>query len=250
MAWSLAFWSLAHVVLQSSAAFWRCSLFTMGSKFRELSTSPSDSAKSWRSVRWSMLGFRLCALGLSSEVRAATGPCAYTRSPDGGALVLPASFWSGAVCPGAVRAAAGPCVTQGLANGGALLMPGTGAEHLAGGQPPIGRALHDFGCPDELVSFLPDSGSTSASFGRRRPGTRVARVWSALANPHFGLTREQHHITRSEFASCITSKRWSGSGQEDSKRWGSCNFKLLRIGNKFAAAAPEATCCQQLFFAQ
>ena len=65
--------------------------------------------------------------------------------------MLPASLWSGAVCPGAVRAAAGPCVTQGLANDGALPMPGTGAEHqLAGGQP-FGRALHDFGLGFLLV---------------------------------------------------------------------------------------------------
>ena len=172
MAWSRAFRSLAHVVLHSSAAFWRCSLFTIGSKFRELSTSPSDSAKSWRSVRWSILGFRLCALGLSSEVRAATGPCAYTRSPDGGALLILASWLAALEMSGAVRAAAGPCVTQGLANGGALLMPGTGAKHLAGGQPPFGRALHDFGCPDGASEF-------SARFEEHHCIFRLSTSWQA-----------------------------------------------------------------------
>ena len=89
----------------------------------------------------------------SGAVRAAAGACAYTRSPDGGALLILPSWWAALGLSGAVRAADGPCVTQGLANGGALLMPGTGAKHLAGGQPPIGRALHDFGCPDGASEF-------------------------------------------------------------------------------------------------
>ena len=103
---------------------------------------------------------------------------------------------------GAVRAAEGPCVTQGLANDGALPMPGTGAKHLAGGQPPIGRALHDFGCPRELVSFLPDSRSTTASFGRRPLGRHLARV---VENPNPSPTRRSRRgitLQRSEFASC------------------------------------------------
>ena len=103
---------------------------------------------------------------------------------------------------GAARAAAGPCVTQGLANGGALLMPGTGARHLAGGQPPIGRALHDFGCPDGASEF-------SARFEEHHCIFRPATAWQApgtcigFANPYpLAKLVSRHHITRSEFASC------------------------------------------------
>ena len=105
-------------------------------------------------------------------VRAAAGSCAYTRSPDGGALLILPSGLAALGLSGAVRAAAGPCVTQGLANDGALLMPGTGAKHLAGGQPPIGRALHDFGCPDGASEF-------SARFEEDHCIFRPATAWRA-----------------------------------------------------------------------
>ena len=69
-------------------------------------------------------------------------------------------------------------------------MPGTGAEHLAGGQPPIGRALHDFGCPDGASEF-------SAGFEEHhcifRPATAcacLARVGSALKPVPIGRKAE------------------------------------------------------------
>ena len=51
-------------------------------------------------------------------------------------------------------------------------MPGTGAKHLAGGQPPIGRALHDFGCPDGASEF-------SARFEEDHCIFRPATAWRA-----------------------------------------------------------------------
>ena len=81
-------------------------------------------------------------------------------------------------------------------------MPGTGAEHLAGGQPPIGRALHDFGCPDGASEF-------SARFEEHHCIFRPATAWQApgtcigFANPYpLAKLVSRHHITRSEFASC------------------------------------------------
>ena len=116
-------------------------------------------------------------------LQAAAGACAYTRSPGGGAHYPGPLSGAGLGLSGAVRAAAGPCVTQGLANDGALLMPGTGAKHLAGGQPPIGRALHDFGCPDGASEF-------SARFEEHHCIFRPATAWQApgtcigFANPY------------------------------------------------------------------
>ena len=52
-------------------------------------------------------------------------------------------------------------------------MPGTGAKHqLSGGQPPIGRALHDFGCPDGASEF-------SARFEVQHCIFRPATAWQA-----------------------------------------------------------------------
>ena len=56
-------------------------------------------------------------------------------------------------------------------------MPGTGAEHLAGGQPPIGRALHDFGCPDGASEF-------SARFEEDHCIFRLATAWKAPGTRH------------------------------------------------------------------
>ena len=81
-------------------------------------------------------------------------------------------------------------------------MPGTGAKHLAGGQPPIGRALHDFGCPDGASEF-------SARFEEHHCIFRPATAWQApgtcvvrACKPVLWPNSELHHITRSEFASC------------------------------------------------
>ena len=58
---------------------------------------------------------------------------------------------------------------------------------------PIGRALHDFGCPTELVSFLPDSGHRTAF--RRGTARQAPRPYRICKPVPIGQTR-RHHITR------------------------------------------------------
>ena len=142
-------------------------------------------------------------------------------------------------------------MTQGLANDGALLMPGTGAEHLAGGQPPIGRALHDFGLPDGASEF-------SARFEEYHCIFWLATAWLALgtcvvrlANPYIWTQLELGITLHAVNSPALASKRWSGSAQEGSRRWGSLHNNLRRMQHTcIAAALTEATCCQQLCFAQ
>ena len=74
-------------------------------------------------------------------------------------------------------------------------MPGTGAEHLAGGQPPIGRALHDFGCPDGASEFSARFEEQAWSAGYRLAG--AWHVWVGACKPVLiGPTREASHYTQ------------------------------------------------------
>ena len=123
----------------------------MGSRLRELSEAARTRRSRGAACGGACLGFPTGPLFVRRGGKSTAEACAFKASPASG-LVLPASWWSGVVRPGA---GAGSCRfvrDASLANGGALRCPVPVRGTWPAGSPNGSRAAR-FWAPTELMGF-------------------------------------------------------------------------------------------------